>query len=571
MKILPPLRLAVFGIILLRVLAGSDVSRDESAGDWRRQSLREPLSARQRAIAAADRDAPAPGFHGPERIGIRPRTFFLHTPAVTGLRPVSFTFAGLPSGMAKDDVSGTISGMAAEPGEYRVRISAVNAGGRAEKTLVLVVGDALALTPPLGWNSYDAFGDAVTEAEVVRNAEILKERLQPAGYDTVVVDFRWYDRLASADRPQEPEGVCIDGDGFPTPPPSRFPSAADGRGFTSLADRIHQMGLKFGIHLMRGIPRKTVEKNLLIPGSSFRAGQAIYPEGDPARECLWPNRDMWGVDANREAGQAWYRALFRKVAEWGVDFVKVDDIARNRIPGQYHGGEIVAIAEAIRSSNRSIILSLSPGETPLQQAGHVKRWAQMWRAQNDFWDSWPDLLHNLGRLLAWAPHAGPGHWPDGDMLPLGHVCIRNCDVKPDRWTRLSRSEQLTVMSAWALASSPLMLGMNLPDNDPWTWALIRNPELIAIDQDGAGNRVEMIPLNGCQAWRKKLEDGRMAVGFFNQGDQSQVVDAAWSDLGAGTGPRVRDVWLRRDLGVQKRFQARILPHDCELVLVTPKT
>ena len=251
----------------------------------------------------------------------------------------------------------------------------------------------------------------------------------------------------------------------------------------------------------------------------------------------------------------------------GVDYVKVDDIARNRIPGQYHNDEIVAIAAAIRASGRSMILSLSPGETPLQQAEHVKRWAQLWRAQNDFWDEWPLLLHNLGRLLAWAPHAGPGHWPDGDMIPLGHICIRNCDVKPERWTKLTRGEQLTVMSAWRWLP-PLMLGMNILDNDPWTWALIRNPELIAINQDSAGNGVEMIPLQACQAWRKRLGDGRMAIGFFNTSDRPQTVDVAWSDLGAAVEPGCATCGCAATWAAGNGSMREIPPHDCELLVVS---
>ena len=202
----PPLRrLAIFGIFLMNLLLASVGTANDIATDWRNQSLREPLNVRQRAIISANRDAPAPLFWGPERIGIRPHTPFLHTANVTGVRPLSFSFAGLPAGLTGDSSSGTISGLAGEPGEYRVHVSVVNARGRAKKCLTIVVGDALALTPPLGWNSYDAFGDAVSEAEVVGNAEILRERLQPSGYDTVVVDFRWYDELASAERPQEPE------------------------------------------------------------------------------------------------------------------------------------------------------------------------------------------------------------------------------------------------------------------------------------------------------------------------------------------------------------------------------
>src|SRR5262249_41050716 len=160
-----------------------------------------------------------------------------------------------------------------------------NKAGQADAQLEIVCGDKLALTPPMGWNSYDAFGDSVTESETLANAAWLKEHLQPVGWDTVVVDFRWYDRLADGLRVQNPEGVTIDEFGRCIPPTNRFPSAMNGAGFKPVSDKLHAMGLKFGIHIMRGITRKAVEANLTIANSAFTAAQAVLPEGDTNRTC----------------------------------------------------------------------------------------------------------------------------------------------------------------------------------------------------------------------------------------------------------------------------------------------
>src|SRR5262245_33705606 len=293
------------------------------------------LTAREEQIIAASKPAAAPRFNGARVIGVRPGTPLLHTLALTGARPLMISAQGLPRGLKFDTATGVLSG-AVPAGEYTVKIRAGNTAGNADAELRIVSGDKLALTPPMGWNSYDAFGDSVTETEVLTNAACMKEHLQPVGWDIVVVDFRWYDEKADGIRVQNPEGVTIDANGRCVPPTNRFPSAANGAGFKPLADKIHALGLKFGIHIMRGIPRKAVEANTKIAGSNFTAVQAPRPEWDTNRTCRW-NRDMFGVDAATDAGKAWYASIGRQYAEWGVDYIKCDDIAQlergtNRYP-----------------------------------------------------------------------------------------------------------------------------------------------------------------------------------------------------------------------------------------------
>ncbi|MGA3179671.1 MAG: putative Ig domain-containing protein [Verrucomicrobiota bacterium] len=527
-----------------------------------------PLSARDERIIAAAKPGPEPRINGARIIGIQPRTPFLFDVAVTGQAPISLTVKGLPSGLKLDRATGLITGAISSKGPHDFTLLASNPAGRAEAQFRIVAGDALVLTPPLGWNSYDAFGDSVHESEVLTNAAWLKAHLQPAGWDTVVIDFRWYDSMADGIRVQNPEGVLIDANGRCIPPANRFPSAAGGLGFKPLADQIHAMGLKFGIHIMRGIPRKAVEADTPIAGSPFRASQAVLPPDDPNRACLW-NRDMFGVDANTGAGKAWYASLARQYAAWGVDYIKCDDISflgRGRF---YGADEIEALSRALRASGRSIVLSLSPGPAPVDCAPHLKQFANLWRVSGDFWDNWKSLNANFTLLADWLPDSGPGHWADADMIPFGHIALRNCDVHPERWTRFTRDEQLTLLSLWFLAPSPLMLGMNLPDNDPWTTAILSNPEVLAINQDPlglAGRRLYGPPVP-VETWLKSLADGSTAVGFFNRSNQTAQIAVPWKNLGFLAPPQVRDLWLRRPLGRQDRYTDEIPAHGCVLLSV----
>ena len=526
------------------------------------------LTAREEQIIAASKPAAIPQFNGARIVGVRSGTPLILLLAVSGERPLEFSAKHLPSGLVLDAKTGVITGLLKRAGEYAFEAAVKNPAGKTSERIKILCGDTLALTPPIGWNSYDAYGDSVRESEVLTNAEWMKQHLQPFGWDTVVVDFRWYDRLAHGQPGQSPEGVMIDPYGRCIPAPNRFPSATNGAGFKSLAARIHAMGLKFGIHIMRGIPRLAVEKNLPIAGSKFTAAQAVLPEGNVNRTCVW-NQDMFGVDTTTDAGKAWYASIAQQYASWGVDYIKCDDIANLQRGKIYDANEIEALSTALKNSGRSIVLSLSPGATPVSHGAHVARFANLWRISPDFWDNWRSLNHNFDLFARWAEYTGPGHWPDGDMIPFGHICQRNCDVRPDRWTRFTRDEQLTLMSLWALAPSPLMLGMNLPDNDAWTTAILTNPEVLAVDQDSPGKPARRMtePNVPAEIWTKPLADGSLAVGYFNRTDQPVKVNVPWQKLGFHSAPQVRDLWLRKDLGRQTEFTAELPPHGCMLLRV----
>ncbi len=516
------------------------------------------LTAREEQIIAAAKADAAPRLNGASIVGIRPGTPFIHLLAATGVRPITFSAKRLPDGLSLAPNTGIITGSLKRAGEYTVKVAAKNSAGTAKTEIKIVCGDTLALTPPMGWNSYDAFGDNVVESEVLANARYVAEKLQPLGWDTVVVDYCWSDpgahdnnRNARANAP-----LAADAFGRLLPATNRFPSAIGGQGFKPIADQVHALGLKFGIHIMRGFPRNSVAANLPIEGSTFTAAEA----GNTNSKCVWCP-DMFGVNSNA-AGQAWYDSCARLWAGWGVDYIKVDDLSE-----PYHLAEVEMVRRAIDRCGRSIVFSTSPGETPVGQATNVMTHANLWRVSGDFWDDWKSLNHEFSLGARWHDFVGPGHWPDADMLPIGHLSISNRSVGPDRFTRFTRDEQLTHISLWSLLPSPLMIGANLPDNDDWTAALLTNPEVLAVNQDPAGKPARRIAgqPQSAEIWMKELADGSFAIGIFNRTDQSVKVDLSWRNLGFRSAPKVRDLWLRTDVGRQKNFTADLPPHGCTLL------
>jgi alpha-galactosidase len=554
-------------LVLLRVTDGGDGYEFDHA-DWADAQF-DITGARPRTVALTAQEpvismtgaSPLPEIHGPAVVGIRPGTPLLWTIPATGARPLTFSARGLPKGLALSP-AGTITGTLARPGDYAVRVTVRNDRGMAGAWVHLIAGPTLARTPPLGWNSYDAYGSNVNEAQTLANARYLAEKMQPYGWQYVVVDYRWYDP-ASATAPDNGapgEALTMDDYGRLLPAPHRFPSAAGGRGFKGLADRIHALGLRFGIHIMRGIPRNAVKANLPIEGSSYKAADAA----NTADTCPWCP-DMYGVRGDTPAGQAYYDSLFRLYASWGVDFVKMDDTS-----APYHADEIEAVRRAIDKCGRSIVYSLSPGETPLTEGAHVAAHANMWRESGDFWDGWNALDHEFTLGAKWQPYAAPGHWPDGDMLPLGHLSLGGRPVGTDRRTHFSRNEQMTLLSLWSLLPSPLMVGANLPDNDPWTLALLTNPEVLAVNQDPLGAAGKPISQSdGLEVWSKKMADGSLAVGLFNRGELEDTVVADWSKLGITGRYAVRDLWQRKDLGLfNDKYAASVPSHGAMLLRLT---
>ncbi|HEU5342483.1 glycoside hydrolase family 27 protein [Edaphobacter sp.] len=424
----------------------------------------------------------------------------------------------------------------------------------------------LAPTPPMGWNSWDSYGLTVTERQFRDNVEVLDKKLKPFGWNYAVIDEGWFMENPQ-DRPH-PERLRMDVDryGRYIPVPARFPSAQD-RSFKGLADWVHSMGMKFGIHIVRGIPRQSVAGNLPIEGSTFKAVDAA----DQTDACSWDPTN-WGV-RNNAAGQAWYDSLMRQYAEWGVDFVKVDCIASH----PYKIDEIRMIHRAIAKTGRPMVLSLSPGPTALANAAEVGTEAQMWRISDDFWDYWASptgkdfpqsVLGQFEKTAAWERYAKPGNWPDADMLPLGYLGPVP-GYGHERETRLTHDEQRTLMTLWSMARSPLILGANLTKLDAFTTSLLTNPDVIAIDQHSVENRMALHE-GDIVAWTARAAGssahGTEYLALFNVGDASAQVNTAFAKYGlTGKKYTVRDVWEKKDLGVKTTVSTAIPPHGVVLL------
>lgn len=417
--------------------------------------------------------------------------------------------------------------------------------------------ESVAATPPMGWNSWDCYGTAVTEAEVKANADYMAKHLKAHGWHYVVVDIQWSEPNAQAHGYRPNAELAMDQFGRLIPAVNRFPSAADGRGFRPLADYVHGLGLRFGIHIMRGIPRQAVKANLPVYGSHARAGDFA----DTASICPW-NSDMYGVDVSRRGGQDYYDSILKLYADWGVDYIKADDIARPA-----HRGEIAALHKAIGKTGRPIVLSLSPGPAMIKDAAFLQENANMWRISDDFWDDWKALRLNFILMSIWSGMGRPGAWPDADMLPLGRIGIR-AERGDDRMTRFTHDEQRTLMSLWSIAQSPLMFGGDLPSNDPFTLALISNDEVLAVDQQGR-NGSAFAEAGDSIVWTADgAGAGSKFVAVFNVGEGAIDIHVDWAALELPERCRLRDLWERKDLGTAVGGHTfRVGPHGSGLYRV----
>lgn len=426
--------------------------------------------------------------------------------------------------------------------------------------------DSLAPTPPMGWNSYDSYGGAVNEEQMKANAKYLADHLAQYGWKYVVVDFYWYFGNPEADESssgQDKLETSMDSYGRLLPSPNRFPSAAGGKGFKPLADYVHSLGLKFGIHIMRGIPRLAVEHDLPVLGTEARAGDIA----DTTNICDWSTA-MYGVDVSKPAGQAYYNSIAALYASWDVDFIKADDMSRGTTHESYHAPEIEALRKAMTNTGRPMVLSLSPGPAPLDQDASLSRWSQMWRISDDMWDDWKEVLGQFTRARKWAGYSGPNHWPDADMLPLGRLRMRGFP-DPPRMSRLTHDEQTTLMTLWCIFRSPLMMGGDLPSLDPFTASLLENPEVLKVDQSGSGGH-QVFNQQSHVAWEADAPGGHSKyLALFDTGDTDAQVSATWAQLGLKGKQNVRDLWAGKDLGsFQSSFSTKLRHHGAGLYELT---
>ena len=413
----------------------------------------------------------------------------------------------------------------------------------------------IATTPPMGWNSWDCYGAAVTEDTVRKNADYMARYLKPYGWEYIVVDIQWA-RPNAVDHSYEPfSELTMDEYGRLTPALNRFPSAKGGAGFRPLADYVHSLGLKFGIHIMRGLPRAAAHRRLPVADSPY----FCHIAADPSSVCMW-NPDMYGLRCDLPSARAYYDSIFRLYASWGVDFVKCDDIAREYPRCRR---EIEIISDACRSCGREIVLSLSPGPAPVEEAEHLKTFANMWRITDDFWDDWKLLKGMFERAEKWCIHAAPGHWPDADMLPVG--ALRQCE-NPDDWTRFTEAEQRTMMTLWCMMRSPLMIGGEMTKNDDFTLSLLTNRDVLEILCESWCAHPLRTTENDC-VWVAPRQDGDgFYLALFNLSNRKRTVSAA-SALPEGIKAEVTELWTGRPLVGRDALRITLSPHDAAVCRV----
>jgi alpha-galactosidase len=443
-------------------------------------------------------------------------------------------------------------------------------------------------TPPMGWNSWDCVGAGVSEADTMANADYMDQHLKSHGWNIVTIDIQWYEPQAHTDAYRPNAALEMDANGRLLPAANRFPSTKETRSFRPIADALHAKGLKFGLHLLRGIPRQAVQQNVPILGADDVHAADI---ADTKNICRW-NGDMYGVDMTKPGAQAYYDSVFALLASWDLDFIKVDDLSR-----PYHKAEIEAIRSAIDKTGRPIVFSTSPGETPVTEGEHIAAHANMWRVSDDFWDSWPALYEQFTRLNNWTPFRGPGHWPDADMLPLGN--IRTWNLKANR-THFTHDEQITLMTLWSIARSPLILGANLPENDEFTLSLLTNDEVLAVNQRSKNNwqvsrdhdhivwvadvpeskdkyvaifNTAPAPVDGGR--HRGPASARAATSPASPPDpaatQPATVSVPLAELGFGGACQVRDLWTHQDLPrATDTISATVNSHGAALYRIHPE-
>ena len=422
---------------------------------------------------------------------------------------------------------------------------------------------------PMGWNSYDYYDTTVNEAQVKANAEYLAKNLKAYGWEYVVVDIEWYSRDAGTQREKHqyiPFGdIEMDAYGRLQPDPVRFPSSEGGKGFGPLADYVHSLGLKFGIHIMRGIPREAAHRHLPILGTDATANQVA----NPSSVCGW-NPDMYGVRKDEPGAQEYYDSIIQMYADWGVDFIKCDDICNiDTDPTDAYSSahEIEMLAKAIEKSNREIVLSLSPGPARIERAWHYEKYANMWRITDDFWDDWKLLAPMFWRCELWQNHVEEGSYPDCDMLPLGKV---GKGFREERMTKFNRDEQKTMMTLWCMFGSPLMIGAELTQMDPWTLSLLTKEEVLKlVSNDYVGKQLERDDCHAVWSCYNKKTDEKY-VAYFNLTENTLDIEVDWKEIAQFTvkeEQQVKEIWSGEQTIVKEgKLSASVEPHGVKLYI-----
>jgi alpha-galactosidase len=466
--------------------------------------------------------APAtPRINWPRRVGVRPGHPFLFTIPISGTRPITVRASGLPRGLTLDPATGVITGRADKPGKYTVSLSVTNPRGKTSGTLTIVVGPTIALTPPLGWNSWNCFASAVDDQRVRNAAEaMVTSGLNQHGWSYINIDDCWEIKPGSTDpilmgEPRNSSGMINTNAKFPD--------------MRALGDYIHSKGLKMGVYSS--------------PGPLTCAGYV--------------------ASYNHEVDDA------RQYASWGIDYLKYDWCSYNQIAKDRSLPELqkpyATMRTALDGVQRDIVYSLCQ-----YGMGNVWEWGEKiggnsWRTTGDIEDTWESMSSIGFSQAGHEAHAGPGHWNDPDMLVVGHVGWGPA-LHP---SRLTPNEQYTHISLWCLLASPLLIGCDMTQMDDFTLGLLTNDEVLAVSQDPLGKQARRVSKEGdLEIWAKEMEDGSCAVGLFNRGRWKANVTVHWTDLGLKGRHLVRDLWRQKDLGrFEVEFSEEIPRHGVVLVRV----
>ena len=427
----------------------------------------------------------------------------------------------------------------------------------------------LAKTPPMGWNSYNCYGSAVHEDEVKANANYMAKNLKQFGWEYVVIDFLWgYDNPPGSNFGNPPQLRLPDGAYIPwlsmdkygrlLPNTNKFPSAFPDKGFQPMGDYIHSLGLKFGIHVMRGIPRQAVWAKSKVLGADGITANMI---ADTSSKCSWLNH-MYGLDMKKRGAQEYLNSLLQLYASWGVDFIKVDDLSR-----PYSDLEVEGYAKAIQQCGRPIVFSTSPGATPIGKADHLNQYVNQWRMADDFWDNWKEVLQMFNYAASWQGIGQEGHWPDCDMIQIGKLSKRG-PVGRERYSRFTNDELYTHFGFWCLFRSPLMIGGNLPENRNIETQLFTNQEVIDANQKGS-NPTQLVKKDGSMIWASDIAGTKdRYVGLFNISDSTKEISLDLSLVGLKKA-HIRDLWKKADVGLFKNKYANTIPaHGCLMLKVS---
>lgn len=486
-----------------------------------------------------------PRINGAKIYGARPGSDFLYKVAATGDRPMTFSAENLPKGLKIDSGTGVITGKVKKAGTYNVTLKAANSLGEATREFRIVIGEKIALTPPMGWNSWNCWGNTVSHEKVMASAKaILESGLADYGWSYINIDDGWQGLRGGKENAIQPN--------------VKFPD------MKGLVDSLHTMGFKVGIYSGPWVATyaahigtqcdnadgtyEWVKKGLV--NENYRM---VDPSGELTREKLW------------YSGKYSFAAQdARQWAEWGFDYLKYD-----WNPHDWYS--MKEMHDELEKCGRDIVYSLS-NSALLPLADEYVKYANCWRTTGDIRDNWKSISGiGFGRNSSWAPYSGPGHWPDGDMMVIGNVGWG----RKYHYTNLTPDEQYTHVTLWAMQASPLLIGCDMAVADKFTKSLLCNNEVIDINQDPLGYAATKIYGNSSYAtYFKPLEDGSLAIAMFNLSETTQKIGFKPRAIGIiGDKIIVRDVWRQKDVAEitndRDRFDADVPPHGVVLVRVFP--